>query len=72
MSQDPNAWWSKEIARDLNKGMTQTFVDSRQAWRQRTPQERRQVLRMILGIAILEGGIAYALYRLVMRYAYSR
>jgi len=36
MSQDPNVWWSKEIGKDLNKGMRQAFVDSREAWRKKT------------------------------------
>lgn len=71
MSQDPNAWWSREIGKDFNKGMAQGFVDSRQASRQKTPKQRRQAILMALSIAILEGGIAYGLYRLVIRFAYS-
>ncbi len=72
MSQDPNAWWSKEIGKDLNKGMLQSFVDSKEAWSKKSPEERRQAVLMMAGIFVLEGGILYGLYRLVIRYAYSR
>jgi hypothetical protein len=72
MSQNPNVWWSKEIGKDFNKGMLQTFVDSKEAWRKKSPKERRQAVLMMAAIFAFEGGIAYGLYRLVIRYAYSR
>jgi hypothetical protein len=72
MSQDPNAWWSKDIGRDFNKGMAQGFVDSREAWKRKTPRERRQAVRMIAVIFMAEGSILYGIYWLVIRYAYSR
>jgi len=72
MSQDPNVWWAKEIGRDFNKGMMQGLVDSRQAWKGKSPKERRQAIWMTASILTLEGAIAYLLYRLVIRFAHSR
>ena len=36
------------------------------------PEERREAVLMAVSIFAVEGGLAYGIYRLVIRYAYSR
>jgi hypothetical protein len=62
MPQDPNAWWSKEIGKDLTKGMLEPW----QGIRHLGPREVfLRILTRVIPIAVLEGLFAYFIYCLV-------
>ncbi len=66
MSQDPNAWWSKEISKDLNDGMHQHWRDLMK----KSPRERWRILLILRGAFLFGAGFDYMVYRLLIRFAY--
>lgn len=48
MARDPNAWWSKEIGDDLNRGVVENLQDMRKLNR---GKGRRTILTLVLVLA---------------------
>lgn len=69
MAPSPNAWWSKEIGKDLTRGMLEPHRDAMAAWRRLSPKQRIGRLTFMMSILVLEAAIGYALYVFLTRSA---
>jgi hypothetical protein len=62
MAPNPNAWWSREIGRDLNRGMMELCRGSFESWRRFSPRERLRRLIFIVAVLAVECAVGYGLF----------